>query len=139
MKEIKYKIGDKIYIQRKLVLGQVRQLIKHLAGLEFPADMRFDFVGLLDVLGDKLPGAFAIVLTEEGQHPRDKDVNTLADELNFGIDAEMALKAIDDFFVLNPTSLILKSLSGMIAGIEKKMAGTQTSSTNAASSLPEET
>ena len=90
----KYQIGGKTYIQRKLVLGQVRQLIEHLDGISFPADLNFDFSGLIAVLGGKLPIALAICLTEEGKSPRDKDIIATAGDLEFSIDAEITMEAI---------------------------------------------
>jgi hypothetical protein len=122
----KYQIGGKTYIQKKLVLGQVRQLVEHLDGISFPADLNFDFPGLITVLGDKLPIALAICLTEEGKSPRDKDIAALAGELDFSIDVKTSLQAVKDFFFLNPTSLILESLKGMIEGLTKKTADLET-------------
>jgi len=124
----KYPIGGKTYIQKKLVLGQVRQLIEHLDGISFPADLNFDFTGLIAVLGDKLPIALAICLTEEGKSPRDKVIAAAAEELDFSIDTETTITAVKDFFFLNPISSILKAVISITAEIQKQTSGLETGS-----------
>jgi hypothetical protein len=68
----KYQIGDKTYVQKKLVLGQWRQLLDLLKGLSVPQDL--DAREIVSVFGDKLPYAPAIVLVEEGKSLREKDI-----------------------------------------------------------------
>lgn len=64
----KYIIDGKTYIQKPLVLGQIRQLIGHLKGLEIKPGS--SGVGIVFELGDQLPAALAIVLVEEGKSPK---------------------------------------------------------------------
>lgn len=127
-----YEIGGKTYIQRPLVLGQVRQLLDVLQGAVIPGNV--DALGLVSVLGDKLPLALAAVLTEEGQSPRGKDIPALAGELEFAISPEQAIAVIEDFFAGNPLVSFLERLAGMAEKISAMMPMPPTGSSNFASS-----
>lgn len=130
-----YQIGGKTYLQKKLVLGQWRQLLELLKGLSLPQD--FPVREMVSVFGDKLARALAIVLTEEGTLARDKDIAALAAELEFTVEPELILQVVEDFFVCNPIPSLLTGLSGIMGKISVKMGATglQTS----ASSSPRET
>lgn len=117
--EFNYEIGDKIYVQKPMVLGQWRQLLGLIKGLTIPGNI--DPLGLANILGDNLPLALAVVLTPNGQFLKDKDLPALADELEFSIDPEMVIKVIDDFFSCNPLPLILERLSQAAGDIGVKM------------------
>jgi hypothetical protein len=133
MSEQKYTIGDKIYVQRPLVLGQVKQLIDLLRGTTIPANA--GAVELIETLGESLPLALAIILTEEGKSPGGKDLPALADDLEFSIQPEMALDVIDHFFALNPMSSLLKRVGEMMGKVMKTTTGA-TSLQKSASSSP---
>ena len=111
MEEKRYEIGGKIYIQRPLVLGQVQQLLVMVEGTQIPADA--NMFGIVTAVGDKLFLALAIVLTEEGKSPRDKDFPALADEIEFSILPEQTITVIEDFFDCNPLFSILERVAGM--------------------------
>jgi hypothetical protein len=134
-----YEIGGRTYTQRPLVLGQVRQLVEHLGQIDFSPAMAFDFVGLLDTLGDLLPVALAIVLTEDGAHPRDKDIAAVAREFEFTVEAGTALRAVEDFFALNPISSILTSIGQLVDQLKAMASGTRDGSTTSSASSPAET
>jgi hypothetical protein len=76
-KEYRYEIDGKIYIQRPLVLGQTSQMIETFADINIPSDV--DTIGIIKLLGDKLPDALAVVLREENIALKDKDISTLAE------------------------------------------------------------
>lgn len=118
--EEKYTIGDKIYVQKKLVLGQWRELKDALKGIVIAGDL--SPVNLLTALGDNLFLVLAIVLTEEGHSPRGKDLPALADDIEYGITPDTAIEVIADFFDLNPIPLILKNLTELGATIRSRMA-----------------
>lgn len=128
----KYEIGGKTYIQRPLVLGQIRQLIGQLGGLKiYPGS---GGVGIIFGLGEKLPSLLAVALTEEGKSPKEKNVEEMAKEIEFEIDPETAIKVVEDFFVCNPTSSILERIGKL-----RKLIKTKTGSKSSSSSSPEET
>lgn len=133
--EKRYDIGGVLYVQRRLVLGQVRQLLDILRDLTIPGNI--DAAGLMMALGSRLPKALAVVLTPEGVQPRDKNLDLLAEEIEFLIETEQALEVIEDFFHLNP----LPSIFERIAGMEKALGSAmrETLSRNSASSFPGET
>jgi hypothetical protein len=134
MEEQKYTIGDKIYTQRPLVLGQVKQLIDLLRGTTIPANS--SGVELIGALGESLPVALAIVLTEEGKSPGDKDIFELARELEFSVSPETALDVIDHFFALNPMPSLLKRVGDMMLSITQTMGQTGILLQKSASSSP---
>ena len=135
MEERKYEIGGKTYIQRPLVLGQTRQFLDLLKGVTIPAGV--DAYGLIRALGESLPQALAIVLTEEGKSPRDKNVTEAACEIEFAITPEQTLEVVDHFFDLNAIPSLLSRIAGVAEKIGEKM--TKTGSPRSASSSPEET
>ncbi len=130
-----YSINEKTYYQNKLVLGQWRQLLDILKGLTIPGNV--DVLGMVDILGDRLPLALAVVLNPEGVALKDKDLPALADELEYTISADAVIKVIEDFFECNPLPSILAKLS-QAAGILDGMM-TKTQSTPSSSSSPPET
>jgi len=109
---MEYEIGEKIYVQNKLVWGQVRQLVPILKGIEFQEDITVSY--LLEILGDKIPIALAVVLTEKGKSIKDKDIVTLASEFEEIIELDIVFQVIEDFFSCNPVSSLLKKAMGMI-------------------------
>lgn len=118
----KYKIGEKTYIQKPLVLGQWRQLLNLLKGVKIPQN--FDVLEIVSVFGDRLPNAIAIVLIEEGKSPRDKDIATIASQIEFEISPELTFQIIEDFFVSNPIPSLLSRLSGMTQTLARQQVET---------------
>jgi hypothetical protein len=113
---MKYEINGKKYIQKPLVIGQIKQI----AGLlddfqmkETPSTMDF-----ISALGDKLPNFFAIILVEEGKSPKDKDLNLMAKDLE-QCSLETAIKVIDDFFSCNPLSLVFRKVADWTKALTK--------------------
>lgn len=96
--QIGYTFDDRKYYQRKLLIGQVKQLVDTVQGV------RIDFqspAALIESLGERLPKALAVALTPEGVHPKDKDLDSLADELAFALTPDDVMQVVDDFFSLN--------------------------------------
>jgi hypothetical protein len=108
-----YEIGGKTYEQRPLVLGQWRQLVGLLADVEIPPGNILQ--GLITALEERgrLDKALAVVLTEQGKSPRDKDLDLAASELEFLITPQQIAGVIGDFFTCNPASSILNQLGGV--------------------------
>lgn len=131
----KYTIGDKIFIQKKLVLGQWKELRAILDEIIIPGELTP--ISLVQALGSNLFMVLAIVLTEEGKSLRGKDLAAIADEIEYCITPDTAIEALADFFDLNPIPLILKSLADLSEIIKTKM--TEIGLTNSASSSAAET
>jgi hypothetical protein len=68
-----------------------------------------------------MPQALAIVLTEEGKSVRDKDIEDIASFFEFEVDVSTVAMVIEDFFVCNPTSLILERVQKMIGRLAEKV------------------
>lgn len=133
MTDYTYKIDEKTYVQRTLVLAQVRQLLDLLQGMQIPGNL--DALGLVSLLGDRLPLLLAVVLTEKGKSAKNKDLPALADELEYAISPEQTITVIEDFFGCNPLSSILTRLAGMAEKITAQIGTGSPSSP--ASSAPE--
>lgn len=134
MAEKTYDIGGKKYVQRALVLGQIRQLVACIEGVVFPEDL--DPRSLIITLGDRLPRALAIVLTPENTEVRGKDLEELAEEIEFSISPEAIFEVIEDFFDCNPIVSLLESVGKMSAKIQTKLP---TGSKSLSASSPEAT
>lgn len=135
--EFKYTIGDKTYIQKPLVLGQIMQLIKIIDGLKIPSGI--NTLGLIAALGDRSPLALAIVLTEEGKSPKDKDIEAFSKEIQFDIRPEEAIKVVEDFFDCNQVPSLLKSLSDLVGKITAKIGSKSSLSSSPEETLPKKT
>ena len=108
--EKEYTLGNGLtYVQRPLVIGQVKQMKNLLSGVDI--NMADGVQGIIDALGDKLLSATAIVLTEKGKSPRDKDIDSLAGELEYAMTPLDILQVVDDFFICNPVSSLLERIA----------------------------
>src|SRR4030042_716835 len=121
--EFKYEIGGKTYIQRPLVLGQVRQICDLLQDVTIPGNA--DMAVIIGILGDGMPEALGMV-------------PALAEEIEFEITGEQIMQVIDDFFSCNPIASYLERLTGMLNAARKKVIK-RTGLKKSASSSPEET
>ena len=118
MEDIKeYEIEGKIYVQKKMVWGQIKQLIEVIKDLRMPDE--FNTAVLIAALGEKAPMAMAVIVTEKGCSPKDKDLEKIAEEFQFSMQVETAVEIIDDFFGFNPTSLWLEKALKMVGGMQK--------------------
>ncbi len=123
-KEFKYEIGGRVFIQRPLVLGQLKQLIDYvMKDLVVPDTESLDPMMLIEILGDKLPLGLAIILTEEGKSPKDKDIDQLAKDLYFEITAEQTMEVIADFFVCTPVTSLLSTFTMKMNEVRKSLMG----------------
>ncbi len=130
----KYEIDGKTYIQRPMVLGQIKQLTTILK--EVPVSIFLDEMEMAKLLINNVGLAIAVVITEEGTKPREKDIEQLARDIEFTMDAETLVQVVQDFFVCNPVASIYGKLSEMVKAIQKTPT---TGSTESASSSPEGT
>lgn len=135
-----YVINGITYIQKPLVLGQIRQItsvIKKIAeGGGLPTGgTPFEWI---EILGDKLPLALAVVLTPEGGDPRSKDLAALGDELEFNILPDQVIQVVTDFFDCNPIHSLLAKLQGLTGSIKKVAQTMKTGLTSSSASSQEE-
>jgi hypothetical protein len=128
-----YQIGGKTWTQRPLVLGQVQQLLTVIRGLMIPPGA--SVLQLVEILGDRLPIALAVVLVEDGKDIRERvgirvalnngvmvpewyqnpeKMAEIASEIFAGIDAETTIKVVADFLACNPVSGLLDQLIGLM-------------------------
>lgn len=135
MEPKKYTIGDKIFIQKTLVLGQWKELGAIINDLRIPGDL--NPASLVGALGSNLFAVLAIVLTEDGKPLKGKDIPALASEIEYGITPETAIEVIADFFDLNPIASLLNNLNGLTVTIKEKL--TAIGLTNSVTSSVEET
>lgn len=137
MQEKEYQFGGVTYIQRPLVIGQVKQMKDLLVGVEI--NWSAGIPGIVDALGDKLTRVLAIILTENGKSPRDKDIESLAAELEYAMTPEDLLQVIDDFFTCNPVSSLLERFAAVMENATGKIRIVKKASTALSSSFPEGT
>jgi hypothetical protein len=129
-----YEIDGKKYIQRRLVLAQVKQISKLFNNLSLPADG--NMLGIVTALGDKLGTALAIVLipadtplgTPEAIRNalQKKDLDKLELDMNYAVDTDMqalAVKVVEDFLECNPLSLTFEGMGGIADRIVGKSKG----------------
>ncbi len=146
-----YQIGEKKYSQKKLVLGQIRQLLSLMkeAGLLqgreilIPTEISTkDLVDFLTDRGEMLSRWIAIALKEDGVPLSKKDLGLMASEIDFSIEPEQAMEVIRDFFGFLDLSSLSAKATGMMQEIERSMMdqiGRETGSKRPASFSPEET
>lgn len=113
-----YEVNGKIYHQKPLVLGQVKQLIIFLGNLAFPVNESAEAeIGMImGILGDRLPHALAVVLHEDGVPLQQKNLDNLAAEIESTFDIETTMRVVEDFFECNPVVSIFNKLT---AGMQK--------------------
>lgn len=133
--EFTYNIDGKKFIQKPLVLGQLRQLLSILKTVEIPGDA--NAVGLIDAFGDRLQEVLAVILTEEGTSLKDKNIAAVSEMLSFCMTPETALQAIEDFFTCNPVSSLLERLTGAMGKVAANLPSI--GSAKLSSSFAEET
>jgi hypothetical protein len=118
----KYQIGDKVYLQKPLVLGQIDQLMDLLEGTQIPKSSNPWMIK--KALGEKIYVAMAIVLVEEGKSPK-RDLEELqknADEIRWSIDHLTSIGVIEDFFECNPIASLLERLAGAMLKSGQKIS-----------------
>ena len=105
----KYEIGGQIFIQRRLVWGQVKQLIKEIEGIELPSDLAPR--DILTVFEAKLPRLVSIVLIPEGQTAKSKNIDEMLELFEWELGVDQIMEIIEDFFDCNPIPLWLEKIN----------------------------
>ncbi len=117
----KYQIGDKTYLQRPVVMGQLGLLLPLLESIQI-SETGLQAGNVLAALGRNLTRALAIVLIEEGKSVRDamSDLDARTEEIQWAMSPEMALEVIEDFFDCNPISSIAQKITGAVERIRER-------------------
>lgn len=143
-----YEVDGKKYAQKKLVLGQIAQLMELLKETTIPSmfslagdpgEMRISFnaEAVAGLLGERLPQAVAITLIEEKTPLAEKDLERLTREVRWSFDPETTMQVIEDFFTCNPIASLFERYIGMMKGMRETIA--RTGSKKPASFSPGET
>jgi len=123
-KVYEYVIGEKTFVMKPLVLGQVK-LVSNLLKDRFPdatTNMQDQLVvDIIDKIQDILPQAFAIILIEKDS-PADKrpielknrNLEEIAEEFEFTLDLNKAVEVCNDFFECTPLISVFQTLMGLM-------------------------
>lgn len=119
--EKRYCIGGRAFVQRPIVLGQLRLLLAALDGMTFDGASP---LGALRSLGEKLPAVLSILLVEEDLGVREamERLQERAERIGWEASPEVCLEAVEDFFACNPVS----SVSERLGEIMERAAGQTT-------------
>jgi hypothetical protein len=117
--EYLYKIGEVEYRMKPLVLGQISRLMKLLEGVVLPEDS--NVLSMVSALGDKLPMAFAIIFHIPNIPLKEKNLEAIANDLEFELSPEMTMEIVEDFFDCTPISLLAEKMGKTIEKIGEKM------------------
>jgi hypothetical protein len=134
-----YEIGGRKFVQKALVLGQVKLLINTIKGVTLPRDATP--ASLVIALGDKVSDVLAIVLSEEGIPLKNKKLRDVQDLIEEHLSIEQSIGMVEDFFDCNPIASISEAMIGLAKKVEQVMTAkvSKEPSTESASPLVEET
>jgi len=117
----KYEIGGQIFTQRRLVWGQVKQLIGEVEGIELPSSPSPR--DILTIFEAKIPRLVGIVLIPEGQTAKNKNIDEMLELFEWELGVDQIMEIIEDFFECNPIPSWLekmgKGMEKMTEGVEK--------------------
>jgi len=113
-----YIINGKEYVQKKLVLMQWNQLLKVIEGVSFTLDS--SPTSMVYQLGERVPEALAIVLCETNISIREKNIESVKEDMELA-DIDIAVKVIEDFFGCNPIVSLLEKFQGLMVALTNKV------------------
>ena len=137
--DFEYEIGGRKFVQKALVLGQVKLLISTIRGVALPRDATP--ASLVIALGDKVSDVLAIVLSEEGIPLKNKKLRDVQDLIEEHLSIEQSIGMVEDFFDCNPIASISEAMIGLAKKVEQVMTAkvSKEPSTESVSPLAEET
>lgn len=119
--KFRYEANGRAFHQRPLVLGQLKQLSQHvLKSLAIPADNQLELSveSVMDLLGDKLSLALAIVLVEDScKNLKQRDLEELADYIEENMPIAVMMQAVADFFELTPVFSLLTQFKDLLQNV----------------------
>ena len=109
----KYLIGETTFIQRPIVLGQLKLLLAALEGVSLHGSTALE---VLQSLGGKLPAVLSTILVEEGSGVREAmdRLEERAERIEWHATPEICLEVVEDFFACNPVSSVSEKLGSML-------------------------
>lgn len=128
---IRYTIGGVQYVQRPLVLLQIEQLSEFLSTIELPPGL--NVAGMVRMLGGRISGALAIVLTPAGTELDQKDRAAIAAQLRNHVDIETTIRVVEDFLSCNPVGSVFDKLSAAIGKCGSLLTGPGSPNSSASS------
>jgi hypothetical protein len=129
-------VDGKVFIQRRLVLAQMEQLVERLKDVQWPDAKDLNLLSLYNAIGGRLPVALAVILTEKDKPIQGKDIDALGEELRFNFPLDEGIRALNDFFTLNPTASIAASLRDLRGTQAAMKAATDLAASAAATGSP---
>lgn len=118
-KQFEYTIGEKTYVMKPLVMGQINQLINLLKEIDFPEEL--NVMSIVMALGDKLPKAIAIILHEPDVALKNKNIEVLGGDLAFELSPELTMEIVENFFDCTPVSSLLEKMAKTIESVVEKV------------------
>jgi hypothetical protein len=144
---MEYVIGDKTYVQKPLVLGQIKQLTKVLKGIQWPKIL--DISEIINAVIDVVPEALSIVLIEKGkesiQDLKTRDLKLTQEDFEYAVDTVTLMRVVDHFLSCNPINSLWRMMRNVISTTYTAPALTEETQVEAtglidtSSTLPEET
>jgi hypothetical protein len=118
----RYQIGERSYVQRPLVLGQLQQLLPFLGSVKVKRGEISDLMGMFSN-GNRISAALAVVLIDEGITVREAldRVEERAVEIHYSITADQILEVLEDFFVCNRSSSVLERLLTLVVNLKAEI------------------
>jgi uncharacterized protein YqgV (UPF0045/DUF77 family) len=112
VKEVfEYEVNGTIYTQRKMRLGQVKQMNRLFNDLELPSTVTA--ISMFTTFGGKLPEVMAIVLCKKGAELKDKNLKELEIEFETHADMDIGFQVVQDFFDCNPIASYFTQMTGV--------------------------
>ena len=110
-----YTIGGRRYLQKPLVLGQWEQILAIIKIPDGTDDL--SVASIVEMIGSKMATAIAIMICEDGKELRDKDVNSLRDDIRFELDTDTSFRVVEDFFLMNSIISLFERVGGIMDAV----------------------
>lgn len=119
-----YRIGEREFEIKPLVLGQVRQIAELFEDTNLVELFSQDIDSFLKIVGKKLPRFLAIVLREKGKPLKDKDLDELTSLIEEEVDITTALRMVRDFFGVNDIRSLIEEAVRTVNEAQDQSTGT---------------
>jgi hypothetical protein len=153
----KYQVGEKIYIQKALVIGQIRLVTDLLKTIDLPKTI--DVPEIVNSIGGVISEAMAIVLMEESMvkatakelavYFSAEAIKERVEEFTFKLGSDVIVEAVNDFLSCNPITSGLELIKTVVSNmyqvtpaikiVEEKTEAESTGSIESVSTLQTET
>jgi hypothetical protein len=115
--DFEYEIGDKTYVQKALVLGQIKLLTDLLKTIDLPKTLKP--VEIAVAVEEVLPTALAIVLIEKDKTTpgdiQNRDIEATSKSFEWTLDSIVITRVIGDFLYCNPVASVLKLMNTAVS------------------------